>query len=70
MTGKQKKALIRIGIAAVCFVGGLLIPYRPVSLGLLAAAYLCVGLDVLKEAAEGIVHGQVFDENFLMTIAY
>lgn len=69
MTGKQKKALIRIGIAAACFVGGLLIPYRPVSLALLAAAYLCVGLDVLKEAVEGILHGQVFDENFLMAVA-
>lgn len=33
------------------------------------AAYLLVGWPVLKEAVEHILHGQVFDENFLMTIA-
>ena len=31
--------------------------------------YLLVGADTLKEAAEGIAHGDVFNENFLMTIA-
>ena len=31
--------------------------------------YLLVGADALKEAAEGIAHGDVFNENFLMTIA-
>lgn len=32
-------------------------------------AYFIVGGDVVKEAAENILHGQVFDENFLMTVA-
>lgn len=31
--------------------------------------YLAASQDVLKEAAEGIRHGQALDENFLMTIA-
>ncbi len=31
--------------------------------------YLLVGADTLKEAAEGIAHGDVFNENFLMTMA-
>ena len=31
--------------------------------------YLLVGADTLKEAAESIAHGDVFNENFLMTIA-
>ena len=31
--------------------------------------YLVVGLDTLREAAENIVHGKVFDEDFLMSIA-
>lgn len=31
--------------------------------------YLLVGHDTLKEAAEGIVAGDVFNEDFLMTIA-
>ena len=31
--------------------------------------YLTVGFDTLREAAEGIAHGEVFDENFLMSVA-
>ncbi len=31
--------------------------------------YLLVGFGTLKEAAEGIVHGEVFNEHFLMSIA-
>lgn len=33
------------------------------------APYLLVGSETLKEAAEGIMEGEVFDENFLMSIA-
>ena len=32
-------------------------------------SYLIAGGDVVKEAAENILHGQIFDENFLMTVA-
>lgn len=31
--------------------------------------YLLVGYDTLKEAAEGILKGDVFNEDFLMSIA-
>ncbi len=31
--------------------------------------YLIIGYDVLKKAFLGIIHGEVFDENFLMAIA-
>lgn len=31
--------------------------------------YVAAGFDVLREAGEGIAHGEVFDESFLMTIA-
>ena len=31
--------------------------------------YLVVGFDTLKEAAEGIVRGELFDEHFLMAVA-
>lgn len=37
--------------------------------GLLAASYLFIGWKVLWKAARNILHGQIFDENFLMTIA-
>ena len=31
--------------------------------------YLIIGYDILREAAEGILHGEVFNENFLMAVA-
>ena len=31
--------------------------------------YLVIGHDTLKEAAEGIAHGEAFDEHFLMSVA-
>ena len=32
-------------------------------------SYLIVGIEVLKEAAEHIIKGKIFDENFLMSVA-
>lgn len=40
-----------------------------VALPLFVAVYLAIGYDVLYRAARNIVHGQVFDENFLMCVA-
>ena len=36
---------------------------------LMVAAYLILGKDVLMTAARNMVHGEIFDENFLMSIA-
>lgn len=77
MSRKQKKNLIRIGISAVFFLLGILVHalFQASSIAdilsfcLLITAYLIVGLEVLKDAFSGIVHGQLFDENFLMAIA-
>ena len=69
MTRRQKKNLYRILLSAACFAVGLLVPQPVVSLIFLALSYGIAGYDVLKEAAEGIVRGQLFDENFLMGIA-
>ncbi len=69
MSRRQKKDLLRIAAAAVLFLAGLLIPGETARLILFLLAYLTVGLDVLREAGEGILHGQLFDENFLMSIA-
>lgn len=38
-------------------------------LGLYLIPYLIIGYDILKKAALGIYHKEVFDENFLMAIA-
>lgn len=69
MSRKQSRDLIRIAASTLLFIAGLLIPHSLLALLLLLAAYLTAGYDVLKEAALGIIHGQLFDENFLMCIA-
>ena len=69
--------LIRIIAAAVIFAGGLFIPEAEemfsvlwfVRLGVFLAAYLTAGWDIIWKAVRNIAHGQVFDENFLMSIA-
>lgn len=60
--------LIAICAASALFLAGLLAGGTP-RLILFAAAYLLVGFDVLREAAENILHGEVFDEAFLMAVA-
>lgn len=78
MTAKQKKMLIRIIIAAVIFIAGIAATailsesfemVWLVQLCIFGAAYILLGWDVIWKALRNIVHGQVFDENFLMTIA-
>ena len=32
-------------------------------------SYLLVGFDIVRDAVDGIMHGRIFDENFLMTVA-
>jgi len=65
------KRLTKIIIAAVIFVAGLLAPKDPewLSIILFLAAYVVVGYEIIFKAVKNITHGEVFDENFLMTIA-
>ena len=69
MTNRQKKNLLRIGLSAALFITGLLLPAGPLKTAALMITYLLVGWDVLREAAENIWHGEIFDENFLMSVA-
>lgn len=70
MTRKQKKVLVRIIVAAVLMVALHFIPSSGwLSLLLYLVPYLIIGYDILRKAILGIVHGEVFDENFLMAIA-
>ena len=41
----------------------------PVNFAVFLVPYLVIGWDIVYKAVRGIVNGQVFDENFLMTIA-
>ena len=70
MTRKQKRLLFRIIIAAVLFAAGSLLPLGPtVEMGVFLVCYAVIGWDIVWKAVTNILHGQVFDENFLMTIA-
>ncbi len=70
MTKKQKKVLYRIIISAVLIV---LLQFLPLEGWIRAVAYmvpyLIIGYDILRKAVLGILHGEVFDENFLMAVA-
>ena len=77
MTKKQKKMLKKILTAAAVFavacIISFLLPEFPfkqwVSLSVFLIAYVIAGGDVIRKAALGIKNGQVFDENFLMSLA-
>jgi len=70
MTRRQKKVFWRIVAAAVLFAAGELVPLAGFwKLIFYLPAYVIIGGDVLKRAARNILRGQVFDENFLMSIA-
>ena len=66
--------LLKIGIAAVLLVAAILIEKNTAwerwqYLLLFLVPYLVVGWDTLKEAAEGILHGEALSEDFLMSVA-
>ena len=70
MSRKQKTVLARIIISAVlCVVAGLLPIDGVWKLLAFSVPYLVIGYDVLWGAVRNIIHGQVFDEQFLMAIA-
>lgn len=67
---KQKRQLYKIIAAAVLFaVAFMLLVSGYWRLAVWSAAYLIVGLPIVRKAFRNIGHGQVFDENFLMTAA-
>ena len=61
--------LILAGSAAVLLAAGMLIPGTYLPAILLLLAYLLVGFDILRQAFSNILHGEIFDENFLMAVA-
>ena len=78
MTKKQKNMLYRIILTFVLFValavanlGGYLklLPHPIFLFVLYLVPYLVIGYDIILKAGRNIIHGQVFDENFLMMIA-
>lgn len=80
MSKKLKRRIKRVGAGAAVYLAAVLssrfAPYWEfgswnisASLGVFLAAYVIIGGDVVKKAVKNIGQGQIFDENFLMTIA-
>ena len=82
MKRKDRKRLLRIIASAVLLIAAYalehfsLLPWKftaggvdLVALSLFLIPYLIIGYDILLRAVKNILRGQVFDENFLMSIA-
>ena len=70
MTKKEKKDLIKIVITIILLITIAILPVVDwIKLILYIVAYLIVGYKVISKAIRNIFSGQVFDENFLMSIA-
>ncbi len=78
MSKKQKRMLTRILVGLGIFIVVMLLPVADwvggpqalyLEFALFLIPYLVVGYDVLLRAARNIIRGQVFDENFLMSVA-
>lgn len=76
LTGKQKQKLYCILLSAVLLVGAVCLRAQAWfpegalwSVLLFLVPYAPVGLSVLKKSAANVVHGQLLDENFLMSLA-
>ena len=72
--GSLKGSIIKIAVTVVLLVAAVIIEKKcdlPTWQLLLIylVPYLIIGFDTLKEAAEGLAHGEAFNEHFLMSIA-
>ena len=72
--GGLKQQIIKIAATVVLLVGAIIIEKRydlPTWQVLLIylIPYLLIGFDTLKEAVEGLAHGEAFNEHFLMSVA-
>ena len=54
---------------AAAIICGKLFDIKPLTIGLYTAAYLVLGINVLKATFKNLKNGNIFDENFLMTAA-
>lgn len=70
MSRKQKLTLIRIIISAAGLIAAALLPLNgALKLAAFLVPYLIIGWDVIFSALRNIAHGQLFDEQFLMSVA-
>lgn len=65
----DRKALIRLGLSLVFFALGLILNSEAMRIASLLIAYVLSGHKVLIRSYRNIRRGEIFDENFLMSIA-
>ncbi|HEY8345490.1 MAG TPA: heavy metal translocating P-type ATPase [Bacillota bacterium] len=72
----EKRRLLVIVITGILFISGLVFneflhqtSYSWAEYAVLIPAYLLIGWPVIRKALTGIIRGELFDENFLMTVA-
>lgn len=69
-----KKQIVKIAVAALLLIAAVVVE-KTCGLSnwqlllVYLVPYLFIGFDTLKEAAEGLAHGEAFNEHFLMSIA-
>ena len=66
---EREKNIIRLSVAAVILIVNFFMPVFWIKICIYVLTYLLVSYKVLYKAARNILHGKVFDETFLMTLA-
>jgi len=67
---EERNKLLRIFISAgITLLALFLVPDGRIGWIIFLIPYLLAGYDVLREAVENVLHGELFDEEFLMTLA-
>lgn len=70
MEKEMKFTILKIVISFVMFLLAVILPIsESTKIILYISAYFAVGYKVIFEAFENILHGEIFDENFLMMLA-
>lgn len=70
MTKRQKKMVVRLAVSGVFLIVGVMMEGKvPFAWIPFVISYLAAGYDIPLKAMRNIANGQVFDENFLMTVA-
>ena len=72
LTKKQKRKAKQIGIGVLIYIVAVLVSHlvlEQVAIPIFLIAYIYMAKDILRKAFGNIKNGQLFDENFLMSIA-
>ncbi|MGI6588732.1 MAG: heavy metal translocating P-type ATPase [Peptococcia bacterium] len=70
MTEKKRQKLWFLGIGIIIYFIAILFSFSPqLELALFLVSYVLIGGEIVYYALRNICRGQIFDENFLMTIA-